>query len=70
MKWIKNLNGLYNFIGYVVLFAPDKFPKEDYLKPEEQMTLDKAMAELHKGLEFVEVEVVGADKKTELRNML
>lgn len=39
-----------NMIGYVVLGAPDQFPIEDYLAPEEQMTLDKAFAELRRGL--------------------
>lgn len=37
-------------IGYVVLSAPNEFPNEDYLSPEEQMTLDKAFAKLSRGL--------------------
>lgn len=39
-----------NMIGYVVLSAPDEFPVEDYLAPDEQMTLDKAFAQLRRGL--------------------
>lgn len=39
-----------NMIGYVVLGAPDQFPVEDYLAPDEQMTLDKAFAQLRRGL--------------------
>lgn len=39
-----------NMIGYVVLRAPDEFPFEDYLAPDEQMTLDKAFAQLRRGL--------------------
>ncbi len=39
-----------DMIGYVVLRAPDEFPVEDYLADDEQMTLDKAFAQLRRGL--------------------
>lgn len=39
-----------NMIGYVVLSAPDCFPVEDYLAPEEQMTAEKAYEILRRGL--------------------
>ena len=70
MAWVNNLDGLYDFIGYVVLRAPDKFPKEDYLKPDEQMTLDKAFSELRGGLSFVEEDVVGVETKHRLSLLL
>lgn len=70
MAWVNNLDGLYDFIGYVVLRAPDSFPKEDYLKPEEQMTLEKAFSELRAGLNFVESEVVGVETKLQLSSLL
>ena len=70
MAWVNNLDGLYDFIGYVVLRAPDRFPREDYLKPDEQMTLDKAFSELRLGLNFVEIDVVGAETKRRLSSLL
>ena len=42
-----------------MLRAPDNFPIEDYLRPEEQMTLQKAFHELQAGIDFVEEDVVG-----------
>ena len=40
------LTRYHDFISYVLLCAPDDFPDEDYLSPDEQMTLEKAFAEL------------------------
>ena len=42
MSRMKSVRDLYNHIGYVVLYAPDRFPIEDYLPADEQMTLEKA----------------------------
>ena len=70
MAWVNNLDGLYDFIGYVVLRAPDKFPKEDYLKPDDQMTLDRAFSELRAGLNFVEADVTGVETKRRLASLL
>jgi hypothetical protein len=58
---IHDIDSLYNFIGYVVLGAPDQFPKEDYLSDEDQMTLDKAFEELRHGITLVEKDLPGAD---------
>ena len=38
---VKGIGSLYNFIGYVVLTAPDRFPRRDYLGEDEQRTLTK-----------------------------
>ncbi|MRW94279.1 hypothetical protein GJ699_30320 [Duganella sp. FT80W] len=70
MKWIRDLDSLYDFLGYVVLRAPDHFPKEDYLRPEEQMTLQKAFYELRTGLDFVEGDFVGKPVKDRLYVLL
>ena len=56
MAWVRDVGSLYDFIGYVVLRAPDRFPREDYLQDEDQMTLDKAFDELRQGLTFVEAD--------------
>lgn len=53
MAWVRSLRGLYNFIAHVVLGAPDRFPKEDFLSDAEQLNLDRAFDELRAGLQFV-----------------
>jgi len=52
MQWVTSVDDLYDFIGYVVLSAPNSFPIEDYLLPEQQMTLDMAFDELRRGIDL------------------
>jgi hypothetical protein len=61
MAWVRDVSSLYDFIGYVVLGAPDRFPRENYLSEEEQMNLEKAFDELRRGVAFVENDFPGAD---------
>ena len=68
--WVRDIDSLYDFIGYVVLSAPDRFPKEDYLAEHEQMTLEKAFQELRKGIVLVEHDSPGADEKRGLSVVL
>lgn len=70
MAWVRDIDSFYNFIGYVVLRAPNSFPVEDYLPPEEQMTLEKAFAELRRGLQMVDPEVANELKREKLSSML
>lgn len=56
MAWVRDVSNLYNFIGYVVLRAPDQFPREDYLRDDEQMTLDKLFDELRAGVQLVQAD--------------
>jgi hypothetical protein len=51
--WFNDDRGLFSFIKYVLLYAPNQFPREDYLSAEEQMDLDRAFAELNRGLQFL-----------------
>lgn len=44
--WIKDLDSFWDFIGYVVLSAPDHFAEEDFLQPDEQMNLERAFEEM------------------------
>lgn len=53
MAHVKDIDSLYNFVGYVVLPAPDRFPRRDYLREDEQMTLEKAFEELRRGIDLV-----------------
>jgi hypothetical protein len=50
---VETLAQLHDFIGYMVLSAPDCFPVEDFLQPDEQMTLDRAFEVLKASLVFV-----------------
>lgn len=70
MTWIKDIDSLYDFIGYVVIHAPDRFPTEDYLLPEQQMTIEKAFDELRRGLGFIDREVANEDKLRKLSSLL
>jgi hypothetical protein len=70
MAWVRDIKSLYNFIGYVVLRAPDRFPKEDYLSDAEQMTLEHAFTELRNGVALVEADFPGADVQRGLSALL
>ncbi|WP_175832394.1 hypothetical protein [Burkholderia cepacia] len=63
------LTRYHDFISYVLLSAPDDFPEEDYLSADEQMTLEKAFAELLSTLPVV-VPKVSSDCLPLLRTML
>jgi exonuclease VII small subunit len=70
MEWVKDIESFYDFIGYVVLRAPDRFPVEDFLQDDEQMNLDRAFEELHKGIDLIDPRVADEEKKIALANML
>ena len=70
MRWVKDIDSLYNFIGYVVLRAPDRFPQEDYLRAEEQMNLDRAFDELRQGIQLIEPDMADAAKRKHLASLL
>ena len=70
MQWVRDINSLYNFIGYVVLRAPDQFPHEDYLAPDDQMNLARAFDELKHGIALVEQDFPGADQDRGLSVLL
>lgn len=47
---IKSVDDLWNHIAYVRGYAPNYFKVKDFLRPEEQMTLDRAFALLRDGV--------------------
>jgi hypothetical protein len=53
MPWIKNFGGFVDFLSLVIVHAPNDFPKEDYLREDEQLTLENAFDELKNGMKFV-----------------
>jgi hypothetical protein len=50
---IQTVDSLYDFIGYIVLCAPDQFPNRDYLPSDQQRglsaTLDRSLASYRQG---------------------
>jgi hypothetical protein len=53
MHWREKLGELMESVAYVMGSAPDHFPVEDFLPPDEQMNLDRAFAEIRD--QFAEV---------------
>jgi hypothetical protein len=70
MAWVKDIDSLYNFIGVVVLRAPDKFPVLDFLPLEEQLNLEKAFDELRRGIDFIEPDMADRAKREHLTSLL
>jgi hypothetical protein len=70
MNWREDRELLYESIACAVLYAPDEFPYEDYLPPDEQMTLDRMFAELREGLDKVGSGVGPSPTITTCRAML
>ncbi|CAD2251748.1 hypothetical protein QSH46_022195 [Xanthomonas arboricola pv. juglandis] len=70
MAWVENIDSLYDFIGVVVLRAPDKFQILDFLPPEEQLNLDRAFDELRRGIDFIEPEMADEKKRKDLASLL
>ena len=64
--WVTTRNELREFLSYVLVFAPDRFPEEDYLEAHEQMDLSRALEQLTTALRFVnEAEKLVATKLLE-----
>ena len=70
MHWVENTNDLLDFLSYVVLYAPDEFPEEDYLSASEQMNLEKAFEFLSKSMEFVKEKITDGDQLNKLKTLL
>jgi hypothetical protein len=70
MLTIKTVESLWNFIAYVRGYAPDLFPKEDFLTDDQQMTLDRAFEQLHQGVSIAYPEASFEEKRQELRAIL
>lgn len=67
---VKSVDDLWDFIGYVVLRAPDRFPREDYLADEEQMTLEVAFEVMRRAISVAYPEPGAEDKRSWLADAL
>ncbi|MDQ1133908.1 hypothetical protein QE386_002503 [Pseudoxanthomonas winnipegensis] len=70
MARVNSIDSLYDFIGYVVLCAPDQFPVRDYLPSDAQMNLDKAFDELRRGIDLIEADMVDDARRKQLALLL
>lgn len=70
MYEINSRRRLWNFIATVLGGAVVGFPKEDYLEPDEQMTLEKAFDELRYGVRFALDEPCSRDGVANLNKLL
>lgn len=70
IHWCENLDEVIDFIAGVVIRAPNRFPKEDFLKPEEQLNLDRAFDELRYGLDRVSEDLGESSEIVTARTML
>ena len=53
MNWIRNYVDYYNFIGLVMLYAPDHFPKNENNRELDDLNLERAFNELFLGTEYL-----------------
>lgn len=70
MPWVKSEATFRDFLSLVIVHAPDEFPVEDFLPPEEQLTLERAFKELHAGVEFLPAKRVSSSEKQALHALL
>jgi hypothetical protein len=69
-EWIQDLNALRDFVGYVVLCAPDNFPEEDFLQRDEQMNLERAFEEMRNAMNLFKPSKMNDTKRSEALSML
>ena len=70
MHWVKSFEGLLDFLSLVIVHAPNEFPKEDYLRDDEQLTLEMAFEEIAHGMRFVAQRIPDQKVLDQLRNYL
>jgi hypothetical protein len=67
---IESVDDLWNHIAYVLAYAPDRFPKEDFLAADQQMNLEMAFEQLREGVLVAYPEEGFATKRNYLFELL
>lgn len=67
---MKTVDDLWDHIAYVMGYAPDRFPHEDFLSQDEQMNLDRAFDQLRQGVEIAYPEPSYEAKRALLNGIL
>lgn len=70
MYVMESVDDLSNHIAYVLAYAPDEFPVEDFLEPDQQMNLERAFDQLRQGVVIAYPEDSFAEKRGLLNNIL
>ena len=70
MRRVQDISDYYNFLATVIVHAPDRFPSEDFLPPDEQLDLERAFTELRDGMEFISKRIVDSKAQEALRQLL
>lgn len=70
MFTMESVDDLWNHIAYVLAYAPDRFPHEDFLSSDQQMTLDRAFEQLRQGVTLAYPEDGFSDKRSKLFALL
>jgi hypothetical protein len=70
MRRIHNLPDYFDFLATVIIHAPDRFPSEDFLPPEEQLNLERAFSELRDGMEFISQRITASSALSVLGQLL
>ncbi|MBL8545129.1 MAG: hypothetical protein JNL81_01620 [Hyphomonadaceae bacterium] len=67
---VRHLEAYIDFLSAVILCAPDRFPKESFLKDDQQLNLDRAFALLNDRFGLVEDRVKKPEILPRLRELL
>jgi len=70
MSWVTSVPSFRDFLSLVIVHAPDDFPEEDFLGPDEQLNLDSAFQELRRGLSLLDNSGASASSNTSLVGLL
>jgi len=70
MSWVTSIQSFKDFLSLVIVHAPDDFPEEDFLKPQEQLDLESAFVELRHGLTLLANPGVSASSAASLASFL
>ncbi|MEM1052704.1 MAG: hypothetical protein AAGI28_11480 [Pseudomonadota bacterium] len=67
---VRTVDDLWNHIAYVRSYGPNRFPTEDFLTEDEQMTLDLGFELLRKGVKVAYPEEEWEQKRAALNQIL
>ncbi len=70
MYVVKNMDALYDEIGYVASCAPDNFMHKDWRPPEEQDTLESSFSQLRDAIAIIDPKIATPDKLPIIRSIL
>lgn len=67
---VNNIDEFRQLLHVIVLCAPDRFPTRDFLKAEDQLTLNTAYRDMNYGMQFVAKKIRNTDTLAKIQSML